>query len=100
MPATNTVVHGPAFTTAENCGASRPEFFRLPKTVSKEEREKGKVSAADPFFGFSRTFYYEGEKRGYWRLVRIRDRGKLRGVTLVPYDAVAAFVHSQMEDPQ
>ena len=64
---------------------SRPETFRLPK------------GGVDPFFGFSRTFYYEGEQRGYWRLVRIRDRGKLRGVTLVPYDAISAYVRSQME---
>ena len=70
---------------AEQLG--RPEFYRLPKG-----------SGGDPFFGFRRTFYYEGEKRGYWRLARIRDRGKLRGVTLVPYDAVAAFVRSKMED--
>jgi hypothetical protein len=87
MPNTSTVVHGPAFSTAENYGAARPEFYRLPKGTN-----------GDPFFGFRRTFYYEGEKRGYWRLARIRDRGKLRGVTLVPYDAVSKFVHSQMED--
>jgi len=65
--------------------ASRPETFRLPKAAER-----------DPFFGFSRTFYYEGEHRGYWRLIRIRERGKLRGVTLVPFDAVARFVHEQM----
>ena len=47
----------------------------------------------DRFFGFSRTFYYEDEHRSYWRLIRIRERGKLRGVTLVPFDAVARFVH-------
>ena len=70
---------------AEQLG--RPEFYRLPKG-----------SGGDPFFGLTRTFYYEGETRGYWRLARIRDRGKLRGVTLVPYDAVAAFVRSKMED--
>jgi hypothetical protein len=64
----------------------RPEFFRLPSSGN-----------GDPFFGFSRTYYYEGEKRGYWKLARIRDRGKLRGVTLVPYDAVSSFVRSQME---
>jgi hypothetical protein len=69
--------------------AARPEFYRLPKS-----------SGGDPFFHLTRTFYYEGEKRGYWKLVRIRDRGKLRGVTLVPYDAVAAFVRSQMEQAQ
>jgi hypothetical protein len=64
--------------------AGRPEFYRLPKG-----------SGGDPFFGFSRTFYYEGEKRGYWKLARIRDRGKLRGVTLVPYDAIADFIRKQ-----
>ena len=67
----------------------RPECFRLPSG-----------GGGDRYFGFTRTFYYEGEKRGYWRLVRIRERGKLRGVTLVPYDAVAAFVRSQMGDAQ
>jgi hypothetical protein len=65
--------------------ASRPETFRLPK------------AGGDPFFGFSRSFYYEGEQRGYWRLIRIRERGKVRGVTLVPYDVVSAFVRAQME---
>jgi hypothetical protein len=65
---------------------SRPETFRLPKV------------GPDPFFGFGRSYYYEGEKRGYWRLIRIRERGKLRGVTLVPFDAVAAFVRKQMEE--
>jgi hypothetical protein len=67
---------------------SRPETFRLPKPNS----------GGDPFFHFSRSFYYEGEKRGYWRLIRIRERGKLRGVTLVPFDAVARFVHEQVDE--
>ena len=71
---------------AERPSQSRPEFFRLPK------------SGGDPHFGLGRSYYYEGEARGYWRLVRIRERGKLRGVTLVPYDAVAAFVRSQVEE--
>jgi len=67
----------------EHPSASRPEFFRLPPT------------GGDRYFGFTRSFYYEGEKRGYWKLARIRDRGKLRGVTLVPYDAIAAFIRNQ-----
>jgi hypothetical protein len=62
----------------------RPEFFRLPSG-----------GGGDLHFGFTRTFYYEGEKRGWWKLVRIRKRGKLRGVTLIPYDAVAAFIRNQ-----
>ena len=67
--------------------ASRPETFRLPKPGS----------GGDPYFHFTRSYYYEGEQRGYWRLIRIRERGKQRGVTLVPHDQVAAFVHKQME---
>jgi hypothetical protein len=63
--------------------SQRPEFFRLPK------------SGGDPHFGLGRSYYYEGERNGFWRLVRIRQRGKLRGVTLVPYDAVAAFIRKQ-----
>jgi hypothetical protein len=82
MPTTNSVVN-----QHEASLTARPDFYRLPKG-----------SGGDQFFHFTRTFYYEGEKRGYWRLIRIRERGKLRGVTLVPYDAVAAFLRSQMEN--
>jgi hypothetical protein len=64
--------------------SQRPEFFRLPKI------------GGDPYFGLGRSFYYRGEQLGYWRLVRLRERGKLRGVTLVNYDAVAKFVRQQM----
>ena len=64
----------------------RPEFFRLPKP-----------GASDPYFGFSRSFYYTLEGRGLLKLVRIRDEGKRKGVTLIPFQAVAAFVRSQME---
>ena len=68
---------------AERPSRSRPEFFRLPK------------SGGEPYFGLGRSYYYEGEKQGYWTLIRIRQRGKLRGVTLVPYDVVAAFIRNQ-----
>ena len=67
--------------------ASRPEFFRLPKANS----------GGDPYFHITRSYYYEGEKNGWWRLVRLRQRGKQRGVTLVPFDEVAQFVRKQME---
>ena len=68
---------------ADGSSRSRPEFFRLPK------------SGGDPYFGLGRSYYYEGEKQGYWKLARIRQRGKLRGVTLVPYDAVVTFIRNQ-----
>jgi hypothetical protein len=49
----------------------------------------------DRFFGLSRSFYYRGEELGYWTLLRIRERGKRRGVTLIPFDQVSAFIHAQ-----
>jgi hypothetical protein len=63
-----------------------PEFFRLPPI------------GGDRYFGFTRAFYYQGESRGYWKLIRIRKPGKHRGVTLVPYEPVRAFVRAQMEE--
>ena len=71
-------------TSAE--AAIRPETFRLPKP-----------GVADPYFGFSRSFYYAAEKRGWLKLVRIRDEGKDRGVTLIPYKDVLRFVQAQMK---
>jgi hypothetical protein len=73
-------------TTAVEQTSVRPEFFRLPKP-----------GVGDPHFGFSRSFYYTGEERGWWKLVRIRDQDKKRGITLISYSAVAAFVRSQIE---
>ena len=71
--------------TAQQSVPQRPEFFRLPK------------HGVDPYFGLGRSFYYEAEARGWFKFVRLRKRGKQRGVTLVPFDAVAQFVRKQME---
>jgi hypothetical protein len=79
MPATIT-------TPTPESSSLRPEFFRLPKP-----------GLSDPFFGCSRSFYYALEARGLLRLVRIRDQGKERGVTLIPYADMAEFVRAQME---
>jgi hypothetical protein len=87
MESNNIGKQQPTITAPLSEGAARPsqsppEFFRLPK------------SGGDPYFGLGRSYYYEGEKQGYWRLIRLRQRGKLRGVTLVPYDAIAAFIRN------
>lgn len=63
----------------------KPETFRLP-TVG-----------GDPYFGLTRSYYYNGEERGWWKLIRIRHDGKSRGITLVPYAVVAAHIREQME---
>ena len=65
----------------------KPEFFRLPKR------------GGDPYFGLTRPWYYQAEQRGDLRLVRIRERGKARGITLVPYDETAALIRSKMAPP-
>jgi hypothetical protein len=77
-PITTVVLSKAAFSALQ-----RPEFFRLPK------------AGGDPYFGLGRSYYYAGEQLGYWRLIRIRQRGKVRGVTLVPYDSIAAFIRRQ-----
>ena len=60
---------------------NRPETFRLPRPGQR-----------DPFFGLSRSTFYEWEKEGAIHLIKLRKRGKKRGTTLVPYDQVRAYV--------
>jgi len=95
----------PVTTPTPEAIAVKPEFFRLPKP-----------GEADRFFGLSRSFYYSGEARGYWKLIRILDERtrdkprkkidkkgrplKQRGITLIPYADVAAFVRQQREAQQ
>jgi hypothetical protein len=64
----------------------RPEFFRLPKP-----------GQADPYFGFTRTFFFTAEKRGWIKLIRLCDEGKRRGITLVPYSEMMQLVRSRAE---
>jgi hypothetical protein len=71
-------------TNIAEASPARPDFFRLPKP-----------GQSDPFFGFSRSFYYAAEKRGWLELVRICAENKRRGVTLLEYSAVAAFIAKQ-----
>jgi hypothetical protein len=67
-------------TTPTRQGGIEPEFFRLPK------------SGPDIFFGLTRSWYYLAESRGWIKLKRLRERGKLRGVTLIPYKSVKDFL--------
>jgi hypothetical protein len=58
--------------------AVRPEFFPIP--------QKG----ADSFFGLGRSSYYDLERRGLLRLVRVRKPGQVRGKVLIPFEETAA----------
>lgn len=57
------------------------EFFRLPAPGKR-----------DPHFGLSRGWYYKAHAAGEIRLVAVRQRGALRGVRLVAYDSVCAYI--------
>jgi hypothetical protein len=57
------------------------EFFRLPQPGKR-----------DPFFGLSRGWYYKAHAAGEIRMVAVRQRGALRGVRLVAYDSVCAYI--------
>jgi len=58
----------------------RPEFFPLPRR------------GPDPYFGLGRSSYYDLEKKGMIRLVRLRKRGNIRGKVLVDYDQVSKMI--------
>lgn len=51
--------------------AALPHTFRLP------------TRGRDPYFGLTRAYFYWAEAQGLIRLLRLRGRGKKRGVTLV-----------------
>ena len=67
---------------------ANPEVYRLPKQGQR-----------DPYHGMSRSWYYGAEKAGQLKLIRLRKRGNIRGVTLVPFVAVADMIRRAAEDP-
>jgi hypothetical protein len=65
-----------------NAGGSKPNTnlpvtFRLPRT-----------GARDPYFGLSRSWFYAAESSGRIKLIRLREKGKKRGATLVPVSEI------------
>ena len=61
-------------------GVPSPEFMQLPKR------------GLDPIFGLSRTAYYELEREGLIRFVRIRKPGKLKGRVLLDCGSVRDYL--------
>ena len=78
-------IHAPIRTIApvsEHGSTNHVEFYRLPK------------AGGDPYFGISRSHYYELERAGKLKLVRLRREGATRGVVLISYAAVKAIVEA------
>jgi hypothetical protein len=69
---------------------ARPELIKLPTTFRLP-----KAGARDPFFGLSRAWFYSAEAHGLIRLIRLRDKGKTRGTTLVMTEQVLELIHNQ-----
>ena len=57
------------------------EFFRLPQPGKR-----------DPHFGLSRSWYYKAAASGEIKMVSVRQRNALRGVRLIVYDSVTAYI--------
>jgi hypothetical protein len=66
-----------------------PETYRLPRSGER-----------DPYHGLTRSYYYEAEKLGQLKLIRLRKKGNVRGVTLVPYQAVAELIRKAAAENQ
>jgi len=71
---------------AASSAAHRVEFFRLPPPGKR-----------DPHFGLSRGWYYKAAALGEIKMVSVRQRGALRGVRLVVFESVLAYVRRSAE---
>lgn len=70
----------PAFNYHQSSPCSSPEFFPLPSV------------GPDRFFGLGRSSYYDLERRGMLRLIRVKKPGNVRGKVLVPFAETAALI--------
>ena len=67
-----------------NTSQTSPNFpfaFRLPR-----------VGERDPHFGLPRSMYYKLEEENRIKLIRLREKNKSRGTTLVPFADVMAVL--------
>jgi hypothetical protein len=63
-----------------------PATFRLPRPGCR-----------CPFFGLSRTEYYDAIKRGAIKSYTLKKPGRGRGIRLIDFASVLAFVTTQTE---
>jgi len=68
---------------ATGAASSLPVTFRLP------------ARGHDPYFGLSRTWFYQAEKAGLLSMIRLRTKGQTRGVTLVKTADVLALLEKE-----
>jgi hypothetical protein len=83
----NFLTINPALGTSANTGGPKPNStlpvtFRLPRSGER-----------DPYFGLSRSWFYSAEENGRIKLIRLREKGKTRGTTLVPTEDVLGLIY-------
>ena len=61
--------------------SNAPITFRIPS-----------LGGRDPYFNLPRSKYYELENQGALKLIRLRDKNKKRGTTLVPFADVLRVI--------
>jgi hypothetical protein len=79
-PAHSPTTAVPTFATQQASTPPAPQFFPMPQR------------GHDPHFGLGRSSFYDLEKRGMLRLIRLRKPGNIRGKVLVPYAETAALI--------
>lgn len=96
-------MHTSVFSLAHGCALSDSDEMNK-KTIATSERLSPLNSptepvtfrlpacGGDPYFGLTKSYYYGLEAKGLIELLRLRGKGKKRGVTLVPFHAVKALV--------
>ena len=63
-----------------------PEFFRLPRRGTRDA------------YGFTEGWYRKRASLGDIRLVKLRERGAVRGVVLVDRASLDAYIRGNAED--
>jgi Helix-turn-helix domain len=63
--------------------ASKPEWLRIPEAVR--------------IFGIGRSSLYLLIREGRIRSCALRQRGAMRGIRLISYDSLVAFIEEQVE---
>jgi len=61
--------------------ANAPVTFRIPS-----------LGQRDPYFGLPRSMYYKLEEEGALKMIRLREKNKKRGTTLVPFADVLRVI--------
>ena len=59
-----------------------PITFRLPRSGER-----------DPYFGLSRSWFYAAEADGRIRMIRLREKGKSRGTTLIATSEILNLIN-------